>query len=107
MISTENRKLFHGDRVNQTLDEWGAWRAYFARLGASVKVANMDRRGFAMVPAQWPHLFELLGRADVDFDAGRAFRREYQARKDRERDFGSLAYRQAVVAAAKAKMWRG
>lgn len=103
IIATETQTLRHGDVVVQTLHEWGAWRSYFLRLGMKLKVANMDKRGYYMVPTQWPHLFAVGESAEVDFAHANYFNIEYQNRLSKERNYGTLAQRQAAVAAAKAR----
>jgi hypothetical protein len=85
MISTENRMLMHGDRLIETLHEWGAWRAYFVRLGLRLTLISMDRRGYWMVPAQWPHQFAASETAEVDYAAGNVFNEEWQDRRAKER----------------------
>lgn len=39
-----------------TRRQWGAWRAYFAKL--KINLAFFDSRNYYTVPAEWPHLFD-------------------------------------------------
>lgn len=103
MVSTEARSLIHGDKLVQTLHEFGAWRAYFGRLGLRIKIAHMDHRGYYMVPTQWPHEFAVGETSGIDYSAGNAFATEHQNRKAKEKNYGTAAMRQATIAAAKSR----
>lgn len=76
MIAPRQINTKAGDHIVATPHEWGAWRAYFIRLKLRGAVNRMDRQGYYMVPAQWPHLFDIQGRADRDYEAGNAFAQE-------------------------------
>lgn len=105
MISTENRILRHGDQLAETLHEWGAWRGYFTRLGAYMKVKLMDKLGYYQVPAAWPHEFQDGLDKEIYILAGNRFNIEWNERKHLERhNLGKAAERRAAaVASAKAK----
>jgi hypothetical protein len=103
MISIEPAIVPSGEHLVQTLHEWGAWRDYFRRLGLRMKGNAMDRRGYYMVPTQWPHGFSADETPEIDYAAGNAFAAEYQAKRAKERDYGTRAMRLATIAAAKSK----
>lgn len=46
--------------------QWGAWLAYFRKIGKKGYPELMGRLGYFIVPAEWPHLFD--GNATVQGD---------------------------------------
>jgi hypothetical protein len=76
MVARDDITLKNGHHLPATSHEWGAWRAYFRRLGKYLTVKYMDSVGFDMVPAQWPHEFDASSTAEIDFAAGNAFATE-------------------------------
>ncbi|MGH7179196.1 MAG: hypothetical protein ACREJC_17595, partial [Tepidisphaeraceae bacterium] len=97
MVSTENQTTKTGDRLVETLHEWGAWRAYFLGHGLRMQVKVMDRIGYYMVPTQWPHEFDAGATSNADYDAGNEFNRLTQ--NDRARRTVDLRIDRAVVSA--------
>jgi len=85
--------------------QWGAWRAYLASRGISVKF--MDARGKEgkcwTVPAAWPHEFDTEATVQDDQEAANWFMRNFRPER---LDLASAAKRAATVAAHKAKMPR-
>ena len=83
--------------------QWGAWRAYLASRGISVKF--MDTRGKDgkcwTVPAAWPHDFDSDATVQGDKDAANWFMRNYRPER---LDLASAAKRAATAAAYKSQM---
>jgi hypothetical protein len=67
-----------GEAIEKTTDEWGAWLAYFFRLG--VKTALMEAKGYYTVPAQWPHEFDKNQTPEEDYEAARHYRERLHRR---------------------------
>lgn len=105
MISTQNRKLKNGEELLETVQEWGAWRAFFNRLKARKKLMVMDGLGYYMVPARWPHLFAVGETEQEDYSAGNFFvaNRVHYRRVDGAENDKSADERVAAVRRARAR----
>ena len=64
--------------------KWGAWRAYFIRIGYSVH--RFDKCDYYTVPASWPHEFDAEATVAADYVAGEQFVEFLRMRKDEESD---------------------
>lgn len=62
-----------GSVTEKTTDEWGAWLAYFFRMG--IKTALMEAKGYYTVPSQWPHEFDENAPPEDDYEAAGHHRR--------------------------------
>lgn len=58
MIAHTACLTFTGQQLKATPMEWGAWREWFKRKGLARCRHHMDKRGYYMTPAQWPHDFD-------------------------------------------------
>lgn len=61
-----------GDRKAPTVDEWGAWRAFFKSIGKGAM--HMDSCGYQTVPCQWPHDFSADWTVAQSAQAGKDYR---------------------------------
>lgn len=78
IIAPKQTALRGGGFAAKTIDEWGAWLAYFMRLG--VKTKFMEDLGYYTVPAQWPHQFDINQNPDTDYAEAAAYRKHLHAR---------------------------
>lgn len=62
-------------KYEATLKQFGAWRAYFIKIGKST--AFMDRRPYYMVPAEFPHMFDAQAMVLEDAANGQNFESEF------------------------------
>lgn len=69
-----------GVDIPATPKQWGAWRAYFIRIG--YPCAWMDRQRVVTVPAEWPHLFDANATVEQDKETAEDFYREHVARAE-------------------------
>lgn len=66
-----------GVEYHQSLEQWGAWLAFFRRNG--IKQSFMLQSEVYMVPAEWPHLFTSDSTVLQDHDAGDRFAVRWRA----------------------------
>jgi hypothetical protein len=90
-----------GTEFTAQVGPWGAWRAYWKRIGFKQMVSWMDRYGSTpnaclTVPTLWPSEFDMV-QANVqdDHQAGEAFRRGYRPPSQKMAD---AAHRAITVA---------
>lgn len=76
LISPKQQALPGGGFTAKTIDEWGAWMAYFMKIGRQTKF--MEDKGYATVPAQWPHQFDVNQNPDTDYGEAEAYRKRLQ-----------------------------
>ena len=76
LIAPKQQALSGGGFTAKTIDEWGAWMAYFMKIGRQTKF--MEDKGYATVPAQWPHQFDLNQNPDTDYGEAEAYRKRLQ-----------------------------
>lgn len=73
MIAPKQTSLRGGGIAAKTIDEWGAWLAYFVKIGKPIKF--MEGQGYYTVPAQWPHQFDVNQNPDTDYAEAAAYRK--------------------------------
>ncbi len=71
LISTRDTS-HKGEHFAKTTDEWGAWVAYFFKIGLQTR--QIEDRGYATVPAQWPHDFDENAPPEADYEAAKHYR---------------------------------
>lgn len=74
----ERGRPIKGEQHHATVDEWGAWVAYFFRKG--IKTHLMEQQGYRTVPAQWPHEFDVDASPEHDYEAAQHHRKNMQRR---------------------------
>ena len=82
MIAPKTTTTRHGGIAAKTTDEWGAWLAYFIKIGKSTKF--MESQGYYTVPAQWPHQFDVNQSPDTDYAEAAAYRKHMHERIAKE-----------------------
>jgi len=78
LIAPKQQALQGGGFTAKTIDEWGAWMAYFMKIGRQTKF--MEDKGYATVPAQWPHQFDVNQNPDTDYAEAEAYRKRLHQR---------------------------
>ena len=93
----------HGEQLQPTVAQWGAWRAY--RKAKGLGTAFMDRQVQAgkqwTAPAMWPHEFDAERSVSDDHHAAEMFRRGHRPERI---DLADAARRQATVAAYRSRI---
>jgi hypothetical protein len=65
-------KVAHG--VGATPEQWGAWRAFFVRIGMPARFLRLfDSHDTWATPSEWPHHFSDAATLEGDFSEGRLF----------------------------------
>lgn len=77
-LIVERYRNIKGEVHHATVDEWGAWVAYFFRKG--IKTHLMEQQGYRTVPAQWPHEFDVDASPEHDYEAAQHHRKNMQRR---------------------------
>lgn len=90
----------HKDYPKGTPRQWGAWRAYYRRLGK--KLAFFDSRAYHNVPAEWPADFDAAATVQGDMHAADLWEDAEVKRRAAERFTWKMdaAARKAAVARA-------
>lgn len=79
-----------------TIDEWGAWMAYFRMRKIPTSIFQAQGRG--TVPARWPHLFDADWRKEFDDMSAVIYRKELAKRTVDVASALQVAARKATVA---------
>ena len=82
IIAPKQTAMRHGGLAAKTTDEWGAWLAYFMKIGKATKF--MESQGYYTVPAQWPHQFDVNQNPDTDYAEAAAYRKHLHERIAKE-----------------------
>lgn len=82
VIAPKQQPLRGGGIAAKTTDEWGAWLAYFVKIGKPTKF--MESQGYYTVPAQWPHQFDVNQNPDTDYAEAAAYRKHLHEKIARE-----------------------
>lgn len=85
-----------GEKIKATPRQWGAWMAYFRRIG--YRNHYLLRADYWTVPAEWPHQFDMTATVAEDYAEADDYERNQAAQRFRERQFNtSSAVRQAAA----------
>lgn len=106
LISPKQQAMPGGGFTAKTIDEWGAWMAYFTKIGRQTKF--MEDKGYATVPAQWPHQFDLNQNPDTDYGEAEAYRKRLHktiAEQNRHAPIPGKLKSTWAVMKAKAPIW--
>lgn len=82
LIAPMRKPTRGGGIAEKTTDEWGAWLAYFFKIGHPTK--TLEAQGYYTVPAQWPHQFDVNQNPDTDYGEAAAYRKRLHEKIARE-----------------------
>lgn len=80
--------------------QWGAWLAYWQRIG--YRCRGVEARGYATVPTEWPHDFDVAAGMNADDQAGEMFFNRWERERSERRSAADAIQRAATVT----RLWR-